>query len=81
VAFDHRARLGTTTTITPTGRHTFTVRQVLLPRQVAAGPETWGYEDPDDAGEAEESWALEGVVDLRDDTAPQGPLVEIRGIG
>jgi hypothetical protein len=81
VAFDHRARLGHTTTITPAGRHTFTVRQVLLPAKVTAGPDTWGYDDPDDSGEAEESWSIEGVVDLRDDTNPQGPLLQVLRVG
>jgi hypothetical protein len=81
VAFDHRARLGTATTITATGRHTYTLRQVLLPRHVDAPADTWGFEDPEDAGQEEASWTLEARIDLRDDTNPEGPLLEIVALG
>lgn len=81
VAFDHRARLATCTRVVQTARHTWTVRQVLLPQRVDAGPDTWGFDHPDDAGEEAESWTLEGVIDLRDDTNPDGPLVELKSVG
>ncbi len=81
VAFDHRARLGTSTQIRQVAAHQWVVRQTLLPVAVEAGPDTWGFEDPDDAGEAVESWVIEGEIDLRANTNPDGPLVSLRRIG
>lgn len=71
VAFDHRARLAEHTTITPIGPRRWAVRQRLLPKVVPHD------EDGDDEG----TWAVEGVVDLQADTNPDGPLVEVTGIG
>jgi hypothetical protein len=73
VAFDHRSRLSEHTVLTATGLHQWTVTQRLLPKRT--GPvEAWD-EEPDDG-----NWAIEGRIDLRADTNPQGPLVEIVAI-
>ena len=49
-------------------------------RIVAAGDHVWEVSqrllDPDGEG----AWALEAVVDLREDMAPEGPLLEVRSI-
>lgn len=70
VVFDHRARLGTHTIVRPVGPHRWEVAQVLVLREV---------EDADDDDRV--TWAVRGRVELRDDTNPDGPLVEVVGIG
>jgi hypothetical protein len=80
VAFDHRSRLATATTIKPEAPHRWTVRQVLYPVRQEDRPDTWGFDNPDDAGE-EPGWVIEGRVDLRGDTNPDGPLVTLERIG
>lgn len=81
VAFDHRARLATSTSIKPDGAHRWIVRQTLLPAREAEGPDTWGFDNPDDAGETLGAWVIEGRIDLRTDTNPEGPLVIVERIG
>ncbi len=69
VVFDGRAKQAWNTVITPDGPHRWTVRQVLV--------------GPFDA-EADEDgavWSIDGVVDLRDGTDPQGPVVQVLRIG
>lgn len=81
VAFDHRARQPLHTRITPAGPHQWTVRQALLPQvgSVYGDADATGFEeaDPDEAV----AWAIEGRIDLRADTNPAGPLVELLAIG
>ncbi|MCC6621518.1 MAG: DUF3516 domain-containing protein [Deltaproteobacteria bacterium] len=74
VRFDHVARLADKTQIRAEGRHMFVVRQTLLARR----DEMEGQGD--EAGEPER-WTLEGVIDLRSDPAPVGPMVSLREIG
>ncbi|MBN1336667.1 MAG: DUF3516 domain-containing protein [Deltaproteobacteria bacterium] len=69
VGFDHRARLATHTRIVPDGPHRWTVRQRLLP-PVAVDPTARVDEDLG-------AWALLGRVDLREDTHPEGPVVQL----
>lgn len=57
--FDHRARFGDKTRITPDGLHRWSVAQVLVDT------------------EEQNLWAIHGVVDLRDDKAPEGPMVQL----
>lgn len=70
VACDHAARLGHNTLLRPAGPHQWTITQVLRPLHLPADPD----EEP-------ETWRLEGHIDLREDTAPAGPLIELRSIG
>lgn len=81
VAFDHRARLATRTSIRPVAPHQWEVRQTLLPARVAEGPDTWGFDAPEDEGEDVAAWVVEGRIDLRADTNPEGPLVEVVRVG
>jgi hypothetical protein len=81
VGFDHRARLATNTTLTKVGRHRWEVVHRLFPpagaRTAAHRVEGWTDEEEDEG-----SFAIEGVVDLSEDTNPSGPLVrfvQIRG--
>jgi hypothetical protein len=74
VRCDHLARLATNTTVRQTSPHQWTVRQVLR-----AGPDVEALADEDESGRA--SWSVEGRIDLRADTNPDGPLVEILAIG
>ena len=67
--FDHRARLPSHTHITPVGPHQWKVRQLLLPPVQATDEEEEGF------------FAIEGRVDLRGDTNPDGPLVELLALG
>ncbi len=67
IRFDHAARLSERTTIRATGPHQWVVRQVLLGHD----------EDEEEAG----AWSLEAVIDLRDDTNPAGPILELVSIG
>ena len=70
VAFDHRARMAWHTTLRPDGPHQWSVRQVLLP-----------VDGLDAEGEEEVSgWAIDGRIDLRANTNPEGPLVEVLSI-
>ena len=63
--FEGAARLANRTQLRADGPHRWRVRQLLPTR------------DPDDDG----AWALEGVVDLRGDTNPSGPLVRREAFG
>jgi superfamily II RNA helicase len=74
LAADHRARLAGNTEIEAEGGHLWRVRQRLLP--VAQQEE----EEEDDQGELS-AWVIEGRVDLRGNTNPEGPLVELIYIG
>jgi Domain of unknown function (DUF3516)/DEAD/DEAH box helicase/Helicase conserved C-terminal domain len=69
VVFDHQARLAENTTLTSEAPHLWRVRQVLLPARFA--------------GEEEDAprWAVEGRIDLRADTNPEGPLIEVVSVG
>jgi hypothetical protein len=67
VRFDHAARLTHRTVIQATGPHQWSVRQALL-----------GADDDEEEGG---TWAIEARIDLRDDTNPQGPLLEFVTIG
>ena len=81
VRFDHYARLTEHTTITPDGPHRWTVRHLIHPLPPPA-VEDYGQEpDEDDAGIDERAWVLEAVVDLREDTNPDGPLIRVERIG
>ena len=86
VRFDAGARAANLTTVRKTGPHQWAVRQVL-PAPPKAPSEADAFEDRvlarDQAlhgGVDEEAWAIEGVVDLREDTNPEGPIVRITGI-
>jgi hypothetical protein len=81
VAFDHRTRLATSTVIKPDGAHRWIVRQTLFPVRGEEAADTWGYDNPDDAGVDADTWVIEGRVDLRGDTNPEGPLVALERIG
>ncbi len=72
VGFDHRARLAGNTVVAPDGPHRWTVRQRLLP-PVVVDPSGLAEPDDEDLG----AWALVGRVDLRGDTNPDGPLVQL----
>jgi superfamily II RNA helicase len=82
VAFDHRARLANLTTVRPVGPHQWEVRQVLVaPTKDTAQDDATRFGYADDAPEADApSWAIEGRIDLRGDTNPEGPLVTIVAI-
>ncbi len=73
VGFDHRARLAANTTITKVGRHQWEVSQRLFPPSGARTEQfrVEGWRDEDE----ESAWAIEGRVDLSEDTNPSGPLV------
>ncbi len=80
VGFDHRARMAWNTTITQTGPHQWAVRQRLYPPD-AGQVDTYrveGHVEEDDDGGG---WVVEGRIDLRADTNPDGPLVEILSVG
>ena len=81
VAFDHRARLATCTSVKPDGAHRWIIRQTLLPARAQADADTWGYDNPDDEGSDAGAWVIEGRIDLRADTNPDGPLVTVERIG
>ncbi|MFT6145401.1 MAG: superfamily II RNA helicase [Myxococcota bacterium] len=66
VPFDGRIKQGWTTIIQEDGPHRWTVSQVIVDDET-------GNED-DDAGE---QWSIDGVVDLSEDTNPEGPLVRL----
>ena len=72
VGFDHNARLADKTQVTAEGRHEYVVRQVL----VAA------YDrDAEATDEEADAWMIEGRIDLRFDTAPEGPMIWLTRIG
>ncbi len=73
VRFDGQARLAWNTILTPDGPHRWQVRQVLL----SAQPEADAYMDE----EVENTWSIDAVIDLRDDTNPDGPVIEVVSIG
>ena len=72
--FDGRARLAWNTRLTPDGPHRWTVQQVLVTDAADTGHEGDVEEEDDGAASA---WSLEGVIDLRSDTNPDGPLIEL----
>jgi hypothetical protein len=80
VGFDHRARLAHNTVITSTGPHQWEVRQVLYPPH-RAQVETYDVEGHEDDELDTGAWAITGRIDLRDDTNPQGPIVQVLTIG
>jgi superfamily II RNA helicase len=69
VSYDGRSRQGWNTQIEPDGPHRWKVRQMLVPPLDL------------DAEEVDEVWSIEGVVDLREDTNPSGPIVRVVGVG
>lgn len=79
IAFDHRARLATLTSVKPDGPHRWIVRQTLVAPLAPHAADTYAF----DTGEAEEAahWSIEGRIDLRGNTNPDGPLVELVAIG
>jgi superfamily II RNA helicase len=79
VAFDHRSKQAVHTTVRATGPHQWEVRQRVFP---PARPEVdqWTLEGHTDESN-EESWAIEGRIDLRDDTNPDGPIVQMVSFG
>ncbi|MEZ4241662.1 MAG: DUF3516 domain-containing protein, partial [Myxococcota bacterium] len=79
VGFDTRARRAEFTQVTQTGPHLWTVRQRLRPpaRGQTARYAVVGWRDEEaDIG----AWSIEGRIDLRADTNPEGPIVELTGI-
>ena len=66
VRFDHAARLSHRTVLQPVGPHQWVVRQSLL-----------GVNDDEEEGG---SWEIEARIDLRADTNPEGPIVELVSI-
>jgi hypothetical protein len=78
VADDAHARLAAHTRVVSDGPHQWKVRQTLFP--VRAEVEVWG--DSLEEGEIDVgTWAIEARVDLRADTNPDGPIVEVVAIG
>ncbi|MSQ04052.1 MAG: DUF3516 domain-containing protein [Myxococcales bacterium] len=67
VCFDHRSRLADHTVLRATGPHQWSATQVLVGRDEAE----------DDAS----AWSIEVIIDLRDDTNPAGPIIELVSIG
>lgn len=74
VAFDHHARLAENTAIKVVGDHLWSVRQLILPARPLEIEDDEGGTDPD-------AWVVEGEIDLRRDTNPDGPLVGLVRIG
>ncbi|TNE85989.1 MAG: DUF3516 domain-containing protein [Deltaproteobacteria bacterium] len=64
---DGRARLGNLTVIEKVGPHLWEVQQVFF--------------DDEDEDSDKETWSIKGRVDLREDTDPHGPIVQVYGIG
>jgi len=79
IGFDARTRLAEHTIVTPIGPRQWSVTQRLLPK---TRPSTERYavaghaDEPDDEG----AWAIEGIVDLREDPNPVGPLVRVTAL-
>ena len=89
VVFDHTARLADKTQVTAEGRHEFVVRQVLVAPVDRIGPLATAFglladRAAAEAGEDEvdaDAWMIEGRIDLRADTAPEGPMISLVRIG
>jgi len=64
LAWDGRIKQAWNTIITEQGPHRWTVSQRLLPADLEV--------DPDEV-----TWSIDGLVDLSDDTAPPGPIVQV----
>lgn len=79
VGFDQRARMATNTTVTPVGRYEWTVGQLLLP-PATIQVERYDVEGHEDEEPDTGTWTIEGRIDLRADTNPDGPLVELVAI-
>ncbi len=80
VLFDHRTRGAIYTTVRPAGPHQWYVRQVLpTPIPEATLADQFAEEERDDLDEG--AWVIEGRIDLRADTNPDGPIVEIVSVG
>ncbi len=78
LSFDHRARMAEHFRIQADGPHRWIVRQRLFPpAHREQQPDLAGFE-PEESGSG---WAISGRVDLRGDTNPEGPLVEVTEIG
>ncbi len=86
VRFDHYARMGQLTTIRHLGPHQWRIRQVLLPRGEAGLPvlEPRGRSGGDDEESGDHvlgsTWSFEALVDLRDNTNPDGPLLRFEAL-
>ena len=75
VCFDGRARIAHNTIIQRTGPHQWRVQQVL----VSAPVDRVAFEEASDDDD-EGAWSINGTIDLRADTNPQGPLVTLISI-
>ncbi|MEQ1504263.1 MAG: DUF3516 domain-containing protein [Myxococcota bacterium] len=80
VAFDQRARFAEYTQVTAVGPYQWEVRQRILPK-LARTTETYDVEGHEDEEADLGAWFVEGRIDLRADTNPEGPLVELTAIG
>jgi hypothetical protein len=80
IACDHRARLADRTEISAVGPHQWTVRQRLYAVPPPTDAHPWAQETDDDDDGAT-GWAIEGRIDLRADTNPEGPIVELVSVG
>ncbi len=65
VVFDAAARLAHSTTVKPLGPHRWQVSQRLF----------------DAEGDEDNAWSINGTIDLRADTNPDGPLIALDSIG
>ncbi len=72
VVFDGRLKQGWTTVFEELETHLWRVQQVLVDEHTDA---------EDDDHEAGEAWSIQGIVDLRGDPNPSGPIVSVREIG
>jgi superfamily II RNA helicase len=79
IGFDTRSRLAEHTQLTPTGPHQWDVVQRLLPK-TQVRTDRYGVEGYEEEEEDLGSWTLEGTIDLRADTNPEGPLVTLTRI-
>jgi superfamily II RNA helicase len=79
IAFDTRSRQGEYTTVTAVGPHQWVVRQRLVPK-AQVQTERYAVEGWSDEAADEGAWAIEGRIDLRADTNPEGPIIELVGI-
>lgn len=79
IGFDHRARRAHHTVVDRIGPHQWRVRQALLPpdRGAIDAYRVEGWTEEDELV----GWTIEGRIDLRDDTNPDGPIVELVAIG
>ena len=67
------------TEIKPVGLHQWEIRQRLWPKQKVQ-TEQYDVEGHEDEELDEGAWSIQGRIDLRSDTNPTGPLVELVGI-